>query len=284
MRQMIKINLLPVVAAIALCLPLAAKRHGGVTITVLHTSDTHSCIMPLSTALTDTMTAGRGGFLRRAAMIEQERAADADLLLLDCGDFSQGSPYYNVYKGDVEVGLMNIMGYDAAAIGNHEFDCGMENMARLFRMARFPIVCANYDFTGTPVEGLVKPYIVVERGGLRIGIFGISPRLDGLVMDAACKGVTFIDPVEAANAAVGSLKAEHCDVIICLSHLGWGIGGIDDEALIGATEGIDIVLGGHSHTYMRQMEYVNDASGRPVPVDHNGKNGVFVGKIVMECR
>ena len=284
MRQMIKINLLPVVAAIALCLPSAAKRHSGVTITVLHTSDTHSCIMPLSTALTDTMTAGRGGFLRRAAMIEQERAANADLLLLDCGDFSQGSPYYNVYKGDVEVGLMNIMGYDAAAIGNHEFDCGMENMARLFRMAHFPIVCANYDFTGTPVEGLVKPYIVVERGGLRIGIFGISPRLDGLVMDAACKGVTFIDPVEAANAAVGSLKAENCDVIICLSHLGWGIGGIDDEALIGATEGIDIVLGGHSHTYMRQMEYVNDASGRPVPVDHNGKNGVFVGKIVMECR
>ena len=284
MRQLIKISLLPVVAAIALCLPATAKRHGGVTITVLHTSDTHSCIMPLSTALTDTMTAGRGGFLRRAAMIEQERAADPDLLLLDCGDFSQGSPYYNVYKGDVEVGLMNIMGYDAAAIGNHEFDCGMENMARLFRMARFPIVCANYDFTGTPVEGLVKPYIVVERGGLRIGIFGISPRLDGLVMDAACKGVAFIDPVEAANAAVGSLKAENCDVIICLSHLGWGIGGIDDEAFIGATEGIDIVLGGHSHTYMRQMEYVNDASGRPVPVDHEGKNGVFVGKIVMECR
>ena len=267
-------------AIIIACLPAAARRRGSVT--VLHTSDTHSCIMPLSASLTDTMTAGRGGFLRRAAMIEQERAENADLLLLDCGDFSQGSPYYNIYKGDVEVGLMNIMGYDAATIGNHEFDYGIENMARLFRMAQFPIVCANYDFSGTPVEGLVKPYIIVERGGLRIGIFGIAPRLDGLVMDAARKGVTFIDPVTAANEAIGSLKAESCDVIICLSHLGWGIGGTDDEALISATSGIDIVLGGHSHTYMQQMEYVNDAAGHPVPVDHNGKNGVFVGKIVIE--
>ena len=262
------------------CLPATARKR---SVTLLHTSDTHSCIMPLSPSLTDTMAAGRGGFVRRAAMVEGERAENPDMLLFDCGDFSQGSPYYNIYKGDVEVGLMNIMGYDAATIGNHEFDYGIENMARIFQMAQFPIVCANYDFTGTPVEGLVKPYIIIERGGLRIGVFGISPRLEGLVMEASCKGVTFIDPVAAANDAIGRMKATGCDIIICLSHLGWKIGGIDDEELISNTSGIDIVLGGHSHTYMQQMEYVNDASGHPVPVDHNGKNGIFVGKIVIEC-
>ena len=262
------------------CLPATARKR---SVTLLHTSDTHSCIMPLSPSLTDTMAAGRGGFVRRAAMVERERAENPDMLLFDCGDFSQGSPYYNIYKGDVEVGLMNIMGYDAATIGNHEFDYGIENMARIFQMAQFPIVCANYDFTGTPVEGLVKPYIIIERGGLRIGVFGISPRLEGLVMEASCKGVTFIDPVAAANDAISRMKAAGCDIIICLSHLGWKIGGIDDEELIANTSGIDIVLGGHSHTYMQQMEYVNDASGHPVPVDHNGKNGIFVGKIVIEC-
>ena len=266
-------------AVAVICLPSEARRRG--TVTILHTSDTHSCIMPLSSALADTVSAGRGGYVRRVALVAQERTKDGDLLLLDCGDFSQGSPYYSIYKGDVEVGMMNIMGYDAAAIGNHEFDYGLENMARLFRMAQFPIVCANYDFSGTPVEGLVKPYIIVERGGLRIGIFGISPRLEGLVMESACQGVTFIDPVEAANAAVDDLRSAGCDIIICLSHLGWDIGGIDDEALISATEGIDIVLGGHSHTYMTEMEYVDNATGTPVPVDHEGKNGVFVGKITI---
>ena len=262
------------------CLPATARKR---SVSLLHTSDTHSCIMPLSPSLTDTMAAGRGGFVRRAAMVERERAENPDMLLFDCGDFSQGSPYYNIYKGDVEVGLMNIMGYDAATIGNHEFDYGIENMARIFQMAQFPIVCANYDFTGTPVEGLVKPYIIIERGGLRIGVFGISPRLEGLVMEASCKGVTFIDPVAAANDVISRMKAAGCDIIICLSHLGWKIGGIDDEELIANTSGIDIVLGGHSHTYMQQMEYVNDASGHPVPVDHNGKNGIFVGKIVIKC-
>ena len=143
---------------------------------ILHTNDTHSCVMPLNPNLADTAVAGRGGFLRRVAMVKEEREKNPNLLLIDSGDFSQGSPYYTLFRGEVEVGLMNEMGYDAVAIGNHEFDFGLDNMARLFRMAQFPVLCANYDFTGTVVEGLVKPYVILKRNGLKVGIFGLAPR------------------------------------------------------------------------------------------------------------
>lgn len=253
---------------------------------ILHTNDTHSTVMPLSENLNDTMKAGRGGFLRRIAMVKEERTKDPDLLLFDSGDFSQGSPYYTLYKGDVEVRLMNRMDYDAATVGNHEFDFGLENMARIFRMAKFPIVCANYDFTGTPVEGTVRPYVVLERKGLRIGVFGLSPRLDGLVSEENYRGVTFTDPIEKAREVAGLLRnEEHCDVVVCLSHLGWQQTkpDVDDSTLIAATRDIDIVLGGHSHTYFKELEWVNNADGTPVPVDQNGKHGIFVGRIVLNC-
>lgn len=253
---------------------------------ILHTNDTHSTVMPLSENLNDTMKAGRGGFLRRIAMVKEERTKDPNLLLFDSGDFSQGSPYYTLYKGDVEVRLMNLMDYDAVTIGNHEFDFGLENMARIFRMAEFPIVCANYDFTGTPVEGTVRPYVVLERKGLRIGVFGLSPRLDGLVSKENYRGVTFIDPIEKAREVAGLLRnEEHCDVVVCLSHLGWlqAKPEVDDSTLIAATRDIDIVLGGHSHTYLKELEWVNNADGTPVPVDQNGKHGIFVGRIVLNC-
>ena len=187
---------------------------------VLHTNDTHSCIMPLNPNLADTAVAGRGGFLRRVAMIKEERAKNPDLLLIDSGDFSQGSPFYTMFKGDVEIGLMNLMGYDAVTIGNHEFDFGLENMARIFKMAKFPVVCANYDFTGTCVEGLVKPYVIIKRNGLKIGLFGLSPQLEGLVDLSKCKGVTYLDPVEVGNRVAAELKHDKkCDVVICVSHL-----------------------------------------------------------------
>lgn len=174
--------------ALAITATAAAK---GKSLLILHTNDTHSCILPLNPNLADTMLAGRGGFMRRAAMINEQRKHDKKLLLLDSGDFSQGSPYYTMFKGDVEIELMNLMGYDAATIGNHEFDFGLENMARIFRKVKFPIVCANYDFTGTPVEGLVKPYVIIKRKGVKIGIFGLSPKLDGLVMASTCAGVKY---------------------------------------------------------------------------------------------
>lgn len=255
----------------------------GKQLVILHTNDTHSCIYPLNKHLADTMLAGRGGFIRRAVMVGEERGKHPNLLLLDSGDFSQGSPYYTLYKGDVEVGLMNLMRYDAATIGNHEFDFGVENMARLFKKADFPIVCANYDFTGTALEGLVRPYVVLKRDGLRIGVFGLSPELDGLVLAESCAGVKYNDPVKAANDVAKTLKEkEKCDIVICLSHLGWELAGLDDTELMPQLRNVDIVLGGHSHTYFKNMEYVKDLDGREIPNDQNGKHGIYVGKIVVD--
>lgn len=250
---------------------------------VLHTNDTHSCIMPLNPNLADTAVAGRGGFLRRVAMIREERAKNPDLLLIDSGDFSQGSPFYTMFKGDVEVGLMNLMGYDAVTIGNHEFDFGLENMARIFKMAKFPVVCANYDFTGTCVEGLVKPYVIIKRNGLKIGLFGLSPQLKGLVDLSKCKGVTYLDPVEVGNRVAAELKHDKkCDVVICVSHLGWlRPDEMGDQKLLASSKDIDLVLGGHSHSYFKSLRYVNNADGKAVPVDQNGKNAMYVGKLTL---
>lgn len=262
---------------------LAGVQAKGRRLVILHTNDTHSCIFPLNPHLADTMLAGRGGFVRRAEMVSRERSKHPDMLLFDSGDFSQGSPYYTLYKGDVEVGLMNLMRYDAATIGNHEFDFGVENMARLFKKADFPIVCANYDFTGTALEGVVKPYVVLKRGGLRIGVFGLSPQLDGLVMAKTCAGVKFNDPVKAANDVAKLLKErEKCDLVVCLSHLGWDIIGVDDTELMRQTRNIDIVLGGHSHSYFNALEYVENLDGREIPNDQNGKHGIYVGKITVD--
>lgn len=250
---------------------------------VLHTNDTHSCIMPLNPNLADTAVAGRGGFLRRVAMIKEERAKNPDLLLIDSGDFSQGSPFYTMFKGDVEVGLMNLMGYDAVTIGNHEFDFGLENMARIFKMAKFPVVCANYDFTGTCVEGLVKPYFIIKRNGLKIGLFGLSPQLEGLVDLSKCKGVTYLDPIEVGNRVAAELKHDKkCDVVICVSHLGWlRPDEMGDQKLLASSKDIDLVLGGHSHSYFKALRYVNNADGKAVPVDQNGKNAMYVGKLTL---
>ena len=265
--------------AVAVTFTAAAK---GRQLLILHTKDTHSCVLPLNPNRADTMLAGRGGFLRRAAMIDQMRKEDKDLLLLDSGDFSQGSPYYTMFKGDVETELMNIMGYDAATIGNHEFDFGLENMARIFRKAKFPIVCANYDFTGTVVEGLVKPYVIIKRKGVRIGIFGLSPKLDGLVMASTCAGVRYSDPIKTANAVADKLKNEEkCDVVICLSHLGWDEAGLNDMEMMAKTRNIDLVLGGHSHSYFKTLNHVRNLDGKDVPNDQNGKHGIFVGKITL---
>lgn len=257
---------------------------GQEKLVILHTNDTHSTIMPLSRNLGDTLLAGRGGYLRRMELLRREREAEPGLLLFDSGDFSQGSPYYTLFKGDVEVELMNRMSYDAVTIGNHEFDFGLDNLARLLRKAEFPVVCANYDFTGTPVEGLVKPYVILRRNGLKIGVFGVSPRLEGLVAADNYRGVAYLDPVETARSTAETLKRKkHCDVIICLSHLGWKMmpADEDDSLMVSGARYIDLVLGGHSHSYFEKLEYAIDADGHRVPVDQNGKHGAFVGRIEM---
>lgn len=261
-------------------LPLTATAQKQLTI--LHTNDTHSTILPLNPNLEDTMKAGRGGYLRRINMLKEERRKDPDLLLFDSGDFSQGSGYYTMFKGDVEVGLMNEMHYDAATIGNHEFDFGLDNMARLFKMAQFPIVCTNYDFTGTVCEGLVKPYIVLKRKGVKIGVFALSPKLKGLISDKNCPGVKYLDPAKVALETATMLKKDmKCDMVICISHLGWAMGGEDDSYMIKGSRNIDVVLGGHSHSFLERLEYVNNMDGKPVPVDQNGNHGIFIGKMLV---
>ena len=250
---------------------------------VLHTNDTHSCVMPLNPNLADTAMADRGGYLRRVSMINEERKNDPDLLLFDSGDFSQGSPYYSLFKGDVEVGLMNEMKYDAATIGNHEFDFGIDNMVRIFKMAKFPIVCANYDFTGTPLAGIVKPYTILYRKGVKIGVFGLCPELKGLVSTANYGCIKYEDPIAKGKEMAEFLKKkEKCDVVICLSHLGWNIDGIDDTELVPGTRYIDLVLGGHSHTYFKDLEYLKNLDGKLVPIDQNGKSAIWVGKMVLD--
>ena len=254
------------------------------TLTLVHTSDTHSCVEPISKYDIKPEQADKGGFIRRVSLIKQLRQEHPDMLLLDCGDYSQGSVYYSLFKGEAEVQLMNLMRYDACTIGNHEFDCGMDNMARLFRMAQFPIVCSNYDFTGTQCEGLVKPYIIIkERAGMRVGIFGLCPQLEGLVSSGNCEGVKYHHPIEVAQAVVDKLRNEEgCDFVICLSHLGYGDRDDQDPAVIRATRGIDVVLGGHSHSYFEYTKYLPNADGREIPLDHQGKNGQYVGLLQFE--
>ena len=237
--------------------------------------------MPLSENLADTLQAGRGGFIRRIAMLKEERKKDPNLLFFDSGDFSQGSPYYTLFKGDVEVGLMNMMHYDAGTIGNHEFDYGFDNMARVFKRLNYPIVCANYDFTGTELAKIVKPYVIIKRNGLKIGVFGLAPKLDGLVDHKNYLTTRYLDPVATAQKMVDVLKGKKCDLIICITHLGWDEHGMGDQEVIRGTRGIDLVLGGHSHTYFQTLRYVKDLDGKLVPVDQNGKSGIYIGKMTL---
>lgn len=271
-----------IILSILFCMSVAVWAQDK-QLVILHTNDTHSCVQPLSKNLADTLFAGRGGYLRRIAMLEEERAKYPDLLLFDSGDFSQGSPYYNLYGGEVEVGLMNRMHYDAATIGNHEFDFGLENMARIFKMADFPIVCSNYDFAGTPVQGLVKRYVIIKRNGLKIGVFGLGPKLEGLVSDYNCEGVRFLDPVIVAQEMADLLRGEKkCDIVICISHLGWDkVNTLTDGQMMSKTKGIDLVLGGHSHTFFKDLKYVKNADGIEVANDQNGKSGIYIGKMIV---
>ena len=254
--------------ALCVCCVLAAQDIKELLI--LHTNDTHSRVEPISITDPNPEFAGKAGFVRRVTLIKEMRKQNKDLLLFDCGDFSQGSPFYNMFGGEVEVKLMNEMGYDAGTIGNHEFDFGLDNMARLFKMADFPIVCANYGVQGTVLEGLVKPYVILERKGVKVGVFGLSPALEGLVQAKNCEGVVFENPIEAAQRVADILKnREKCD---------------SDETLIPNTRNIDIVLGGHSHSYFDKTLFYKNLDGKEIPLQQMGKNAVYVGemKVRME--
>lgn len=275
-------QILTLLAACCVCCMVAAQEQ---ELYILHTNDTHSRIDPVPQSEPNLEIAGRGGFVRRATLIKQLRAQHPDLLLFDCGDFSQGSPYYNMFRGEVEVKLMNEMGYDAGTLGNHEFDLGLDNLARLIRLARFPFVCANYGVVGTVLEGLVKPYTVLERGDIRIGVFGLGPDLESLLPEKSYEGVIFENPIETAQRVADLLRnEEQCDLVVCLSHLGWKFGDFSDEALIAATRGIDIVLGGHSHTLFDKTLFYKNADGEEVPLQQMGRNGAYVGQMKVTMK
>ena len=245
---------------------------------LLQTSDVHSRIEPINQK--GDRNYDEGGFVRRATFLDQFRKEHKNVLLFDCGDISQGTPYYNMFQGEVEVKLMNEMGYEAMTIGNHEFDFGMDNMARLFKMAKFPVVCANYNLDATPLKDIVKPYVILEKYGLKIGVFGLGAKPEGLIQANKCEGVIYENPIEVSNEIAALLKKKGCDVIVCLSHLGIQM----DERLVAKTRNIDVILGGHSHTFMKGPKPSLNMDGKEVPVMHSGKSGVRVGRLNLTLK
>ena len=211
---------------------------------IMHTNDTHSQIDPYSYKKDINV----GGFLRREAAIREVRAENPYTLLLDAGDFSQGTPYFNIFKGYMEVRLMNAMGYDAATLGNHEFDNGCAALAARLKTANFPVVCANYQFANKKLAKVIKPYTIIERGGHKIGIFGLGVDLSGYTAPQIAREVTYLDPVETARKMVAELKAQNCDLIICISHVGVNKNVKDNDYEIARqVPEIDVIIGGHSH-------------------------------------
>jgi 5'-nucleotidase len=250
-------------------------------LTILHTNDVHSRLDPFPSDAGSN--AGRGGVAARAALIRRIRSAEDNVLLLDAGDIFQGTPYFNMFKGEPEIKAMTAMGYDAGVMGNHDFDAGIGNFAdQMAAHGRFPIVMCNYDFTGTPMQDRHVPRLVIRKGGIRIGITGVGIELDGLVPEQLCGGTKYLDPIShAAREAEYLKKKKGCDLVICLSHLGdqYKDGKVSDENLARETEHIDLIIGGHTHRFFdAPRTYVNKSGGKTV-VNQVGWGGLRVGRL-----
>ena len=261
-------------------LPSKAAKNKLTKITLLHTNDMHSHIDPFPDS--DPKHPGLGGFARINALVKRIRAEEENTLLLDCGDIYQGTPYFNFYKGEAELKLMSQIGYDAGTIGNHEFDNGLVGISSQMGHMNFPFINSNYDFTGTMLEGKVLPYKTFNKGGIKIGIFGLGIELEGLVSSKNCEGVDYIDPIFMAEKMVTILKEkEQCDLVICLSHLGYSSnsGGMCDMKLAKNTSGIDVILGGHSHTLLETATRVRNLDEKEVVINQVGWAGIALGRI-----
>ena len=247
-------------------------------LTILHTNDTHSRIDPFP--MDGSRNQGMGGVASRAALIKQIRSQEENVLLLDAGDIFQGTPYFNIYKGEPEIKAMTAMGYDAATIGNHDFDAGMEALAmQLDRHASFPMIICNYDFAGTPMETKYQPYKIFRKGGLKIGVLGVGVELEGLVPENLYGKTKYLDPVQQANQTAAILKAQNCDLIICLSHLGYRSGKMSDTILAPQTENIDLIIGGHSHTFLEKPDVVKNKKGEDILINQVGFAGLQLGRL-----
>ncbi len=260
---------------------LSAADHSAlVKLTILHTNDVHSRIEPFP--MDGGKRQGLGGAAKRAALIRKIRSNSDHVLLLDAGDIFQGTPYFNFFGGELEFKLMSEMGYDAATIGNHDFDAGIDGLHKQLSHARFPMINCNYDFRDTLMEGNVLPYKIFEKGGLKIGVLGIGIELDGLVPQNLYGKTTYLDPIENANRVALHLKKEaDCDYVICLSHLGYKYetDKISDQVFAKESRHIDLILGGHTHTFMDRPETAKNADGKPVLINQAGWAGIMLGQL-----
>lgn len=258
------------------CCFMACAQQDSHTLTILHTNDTHSQVEPLEEGKRDAKFAG---YARRMGLIDKMRKDDPQLLLFDAGDFSQGTPYFNFYHGRIEVDAMNRMGYDAITLGNHEFDYGVDTLAVVLKDAQFDVVCANYDVTNSPLENIVKPYTIIKRSNMRIGVFGIGVNPQSLIAERNFYPLKYLDPITMAQKTADILKLKkRCDLVICLSHQGTHLGDID---LAKATKNIDIIIGAHTHKILTDY-YVRNMEGDSVLLAQMGKSGARMGKILVE--
>ncbi|NDP22284.1 MAG: bifunctional metallophosphatase/5'-nucleotidase [Paludibacter sp.] len=253
-----------------------------IKLVILHTNDTHSQVEP--TEKSDLKTADMGGYARRMGVINKIRSEEKYVLLVDAGDFSQGSPYFNFYNGRVEIEALNRMKYDAVTLGNHEFDNGIDTLAVILKMAHFPVLSSNYKLDKTPLSDEVKPWLIVKRNGLKIGILSTNVEPKGLIIENNYNGMVYENPIEKANEISEYLKLnEKCDVIICLSHLGSDSTkrAQNDFELAHKTRYIDVIIGGHSHSMITNTTEKN-AIGKSIVIAQMAKSGLYLGRVELE--
>jgi 5'-nucleotidase len=259
---------------------LLAQTRKTVSITLLHTNDVHSRLDPFP--MDGSRNAGRGGVARRATLLKSIREKEKNVLLFDAGDIFQGTPYFNLYKGEPEILAMNQLGYDAGTLGNHDFDGGIDNMVTQFGKAKFPMLIANYDFKNTVMDGRTQASKIFEKDGVRIGVFGLGIKPDGLIPKEAYKETRYLDPIEIGNDMAARLRNENkCDYVVCLSHLGFKYEGptVSDNVLAAKTRNIDLIIGGHTHTFLNEPVVVNNINGQPVWINQVGFAGINLGRI-----
>ncbi|TDQ11664.1 bifunctional metallophosphatase/5'-nucleotidase [Pedobacter metabolipauper] len=251
-----------------------------IKLTILHTNDVHSRVEPFP--MDGSKYQGLGGTARRSSLIKKIRAAERNVLLFDAGDIFQGTPYFNLYGGEVEMKLMTAMGYDASTMGNHDFDNGLEGFLKQLPHTNFPILSANYDFSNTVLHQSTQPYKIFNKGGLKIGVLGIGLELDGVVEGKNYTGTIYLDPIAKANEYADLLKNDlKCDLVICLSHLGYKYptDKVSDQILAKNNRSIDLIIGGHTHTFMNEPEDVQNLSGNLTTINQVGFAGINLGRV-----
>ncbi|GEJ45581.1 bifunctional UDP-sugar hydrolase/5'-nucleotidase [Chryseobacterium sp. ON_d1] len=251
-------------------------------LTILHTNDQHSRIEPFDSGY--TKNPNQGGFARRASLIQQIRSQENNVLLLDSGDIFQGTPYFNFFGGELEFKLMSMMKYDASTMGNHDFDNGLDGFLKVLPNAKFPFICSNYDFKNTVLDGKTSPYQIFSKNGIKVGIFGVGIQLDGLVGKKQYGETIYSNPIDVAQHYSDFLKKDQkCDLVICLSHIGYDYkeepNKISDKILAANTENIDIILGGHTHTFLPEPQSFTNRQGKNVLVNQVGWAGLLLGRI-----